>query len=138
MAEVLIREFISRIGVPLILHSDQGRNFESAVFSEMCKLRVTKIRIHPQSDSMMECFNRTLEAQLSKFVEDHRQDRDLLLPLLLMACRTAVYEGTGCTLASLMLGRDLRLPIDLLFRRPEVLEFARTNLKVASDGRKEM
>ena len=36
MAEVLIREFISRFEVPLILHSDQGRNFESDVSSEMC------------------------------------------------------------------------------------------------------
>ena len=35
VAEVLIREFISRFRVPLILHSDQGRNFESAVCSEM-------------------------------------------------------------------------------------------------------
>ena len=38
VAEVLNRKFISRFGVPLILHSDQGRNFASAVFSEMCKL----------------------------------------------------------------------------------------------------
>ena len=75
VAEVLIPEFISRFEVPLILHSDQGRNFESAVSSEMCKLRVTKTRttpIHPQSDGMVERFNRTLEAQLSKFVKDHQ------------------------------------------------------------------
>ena len=36
VAEVLIPEFISRFEGPLILHSDQGRNFESAVSSEMC------------------------------------------------------------------------------------------------------
>ena len=36
VAEVLVREFVSRSGVPLILHSDQGHNFESAVFPEMC------------------------------------------------------------------------------------------------------
>ena len=35
VAEVLIREFVSRFGVPLILHSDQGRNFESAVFRDV-------------------------------------------------------------------------------------------------------
>ena len=38
VSEILIPEFISRFEVPLILHSDQGRNFESAVSSEMCKL----------------------------------------------------------------------------------------------------
>ena len=160
VAEVLIREFISRFGVPLILHFDQGQNFESAV-SEMCKLLgVTKIRttpLHPQSDGMVECFNRILEAQLSKFVEDHQQDLDLHLPLLLMAYRTAIYEATGYTPASLMLRRDLRLPFDLLFGRPrdetptttttfseelgkrpeQVQEFVYTNLKVATDRMKE-
>ena len=35
VAEALI-EFISRFEVPLILHSDQGRNFGSTVSSEMC------------------------------------------------------------------------------------------------------
>lgn len=93
VAEVLIREFVSQFGVPLILHSDQGQNFESTVFSEMCSLLgITKTRttpMHPQSDGMVERFNRTLEAQLSKFVEDHQQDWDTHLPLLLMACRTA-------------------------------------------------
>ena len=76
VAGVLIREFISRFGVPLILHFDQGRNFESAVFSEMCKLPgVAKTRttpLNPQSDGMVEHFNRTLEAQLSKYVKDHQ------------------------------------------------------------------
>ena len=66
VAEVIVREFVSRFGVPLILHSDQGRNFESAVFSEMCSLLgITKTRttpLHPQSDGMVEQFNCTLEA----------------------------------------------------------------------------
>ena len=53
VAEVLIREFISRFEVPLILHSDQGRNFESAVSSEMCFQRcascesINKDHSHP-------------------------------------------------------------------------------------------
>ena len=38
VAEVFVREFVSHFGVPLQLHSDQGRNFESVLFNEMCKL----------------------------------------------------------------------------------------------------
>ena len=38
---------------------------------------------------------------------------------MLMAYRTAVHETTGCTPASLMFGRDLKLPIDILYGRPE-------------------
>ena len=152
---------MSRFGVPLSLHSDQGRNFESAVFSEMCSLLgIEKTRttpLHPQSDGMVERFNRTLEAQLSKFVSDHHRDWDQHVPLLMMAYRTAVHETSGNTPAKLMLGRDLRLPVDLLTGRPndeplsevtdyaidlqEKLErvhnFARENLKLRSDKMKE-
>ena len=32
VAEVLVREFVARFGVPLMLHFDQGRNFKSVVF----------------------------------------------------------------------------------------------------------
>lgn len=123
VAEVLVREFICRFGVPLYIHSDQGRNFESAVFAEVCKLLgINKTRttpLHPQSDGMVEWFNRTLEAQLSKLVDDHQRNWDQLVHLMLMAYRTAIHETTGCTPARLMLARDLRLPIDLLYGHPE-------------------
>ena len=58
IAEIFVWEVISYFGLPLSLHSDQGWNFESTVFSEMCRfLGVKKIHItplHPQSDAMME------------------------------------------------------------------------------------
>ena len=62
-----------------------------------------RIPFHSQSDSMVERFNRTLEAQLSKFVSDHQRDWDKLVPLLLMAYRTSVHETTDQTPARLML-----------------------------------
>ena len=65
VAEALVNNFVYRFGVPLIIHSDQGRNFESQVFTEMCRLLgVKKTRttpLHPQSDGMVERFNRTIE-----------------------------------------------------------------------------
>ena len=38
VAKVLVDQFMSRFVAPAQLHSDQGRNFESQVFPEMCKL----------------------------------------------------------------------------------------------------
>lgn len=38
VAEKLVHEFISRFGTPLQIHTDQGRNFESIIFKEICKL----------------------------------------------------------------------------------------------------
>ena len=46
-----------RFGVPLILYSDQGQNFESAVSSEICKLRVTKPGPLPSTHSLTVWWN---------------------------------------------------------------------------------
>ena len=123
VAEVFVREYVCRFGVPLELHSDQGRNFESKVFREMCTLLgIKKTRttpLHPQSDGMIERMNRTLEAQLSKFVDDHHRDWDYYIPYLMMALRSATHESTKCTPAMMQFGRELCLPIDLLLGRPE-------------------
>ncbi len=35
-ADKILMEFIGRFGCPIDLHSDQGRNFESNIFRELC------------------------------------------------------------------------------------------------------
>ena len=60
-----------------------------------------------------------MEAQLSKFIENHQRNWDQLVPLMLMAYRTTFHETTGCTPAKIMFARDLRLPIDLMYGHPE-------------------
>ena len=46
VADVLVNEFFSRFGVPMELHTDQGRNFESELFQEVyLLLGIKKTRI---------------------------------------------------------------------------------------------
>lgn len=63
-ADVLVKEFFCRFGVPYSIHSDQGRNFESGLFQEVCKLldinKTKTTAYHPQSDGLVERLNRTL------------------------------------------------------------------------------
>ncbi|KII71020.1 Gag-Pol polyprotein [Thelohanellus kitauei] len=65
-----VDQFICRFGAPEIIHTDQGKNFESKLFHHMCnvlgiiKTRTTPYR--PQSDGMIEGFNRTLGNMLTK------------------------------------------------------------------------
>ena len=84
VAEKLVNEFICRFGVPRELHSDQGRNFESKVFAEICKLLdIEKTRttpLHPQSDGQVERFNRTLVEMLRGKIKEDQKDWDLQLP----------------------------------------------------------
>ena len=118
VATKLVEEFVARFGVPLELHSDQGRDFESAVFGEMCSLLgVTKTRTtpyHPRSDGMIERFNRTIENMLSLWVSKSQTDWDQHLALLTMAYRSSEHASTGETPNAMMLGREVTMPIDLL------------------------
>ncbi|GFX07204.1 retrovirus-related Pol polyprotein from transposon 412 [Trichonephila clavipes] len=119
VAEVLVQHWISRFGVPLQLHSDQGRNFDSAVCKRLCEiLTIDETRttvLHPQSDGMVERFNRTILNSLSLQLSSNQKDWDKKLPFFLLAYRSAVHETTGYSPSQMLFGRDLRLPADLLF-----------------------
>ena len=99
VAEKLVSEFICRFGVPRQLHSDQGTNFASTVFAEVCRLLdIEKTRttpLHPQSDGQVERFNRTLVEMLRGKIQQDQTDWNLRLPTCMMAYRGAVHESTG-------------------------------------------
>ena len=67
-AKTLWDKYFVYYGFPEIIISDQGRNFESRLISELCKLgRVKKLRTspyHPQSNGQCERFNATLLSML--------------------------------------------------------------------------
>ncbi|KAF7655095.1 hypothetical protein LDENG_00060880, partial [Lucifuga dentata] len=76
-AEKLVQEMFCCFGAPEELHSDQGHNFESQVFQEVCQhMGVKKTRatpLHPQSNGLVERFNRTLATQLpSSLIVDRK------------------------------------------------------------------
>ncbi|KAI5753631.1 hypothetical protein M8J77_001985 [Diaphorina citri] len=122
VADCLINHWVSRFGVPLELHSDQGRNFESQVFQEICSvLGIKKTRttpLHPQSDGMVERFNRTLLEHLRKVVDDHQREWDKHIPLFLLAYRSATHNSTGQSPALIIFGKEMRLPSELRFGSP--------------------
>lgn len=124
VAKVLVEEVLCRFGVPQTIHSDQGRQFESNLFQEMCKVfGIEKTRTtpyHPQSDGMVERFNRTLATMLTMYVSTNQRDWDAQLPYVMMAYRSAEHETTGLSPNMLMFGHEVSTPLDLMFELPQL------------------
>ena len=111
-AERITRELVSifsRFGLPSILHSDQGANFESTMLN--CTLEAFGIHksrttaYHPQGDGMVEQLNRTLPQMLRTYVSKS-SEWEPHLSLVLFAYRSAVHPSTGFSPFELMFGRN--------------------------------
>ena len=124
VADKLIENLIARFGVPLIIHTDQGKTFESCLFQELCKqLEIYKTRTtpyRPQSDGMIERANRTIVNMLLPFVSSNQKDWDEYIPLIMLAYRSSVHESTGFSPCMMMLGHEIKLPVDLVYGIPEM------------------
>ncbi|GFU80424.1 retrovirus-related Pol polyprotein from transposon 412 [Trichonephila clavipes] len=116
-----VQHCISQFGVLLQLHSDQGRNFGSAVCKKLCEiLTINKSRtttLHPQSDGMVERFKQTILNSLSPLVSSNQQDWDKKLPFFLLTYRSAIHETTSYSPSLMLFGLDVHLPADLLFNQ---------------------
>jgi len=103
----------------------------------------------------VERYVKTIEEHLRKVVSTHRWDWDERLPIFLLAYRSSTHETTGVTPASMVFGREIRLPgryddrgtthkeqsttdytADLVERLHDIHHFARQHLKIASDRMK--
>jgi transposase InsO family protein len=120
-ASRILNDFIARWGCPLSILSDQGRNYESSVFRELCKiLEIKKIRTSPKNpkcNGQAERFNRTLVRMIKAYLCGEQDQWDKNLGCLAAAYRSTPHESTGMTPNLLMMGREVRLPSELVFSR---------------------
>lgn len=118
-AEVILNEVIARYGCPYDLHSDQGKNFESEVFKELCQLlEIRKTRTspaNPRCNGQCERFNRTLIRMVKAYIKGQQREWDKNLGCLAAAYRATPHESTGMTPNLLMLGREVRFPAEIMF-----------------------
>lgn len=78
IANLLVREIVSRYGVVSEVLSDRGRAFLSSLLKEVQQLlgfhKTNTTAYNPQTDGLVERFNRTLTMMLAKTVESGGRD----------------------------------------------------------------
>ena len=118
-ARILWDNFICHYGFPEQFISDQGRNFESDLIQELCKIAgVKKLHTtpyHPQSNGQCERFNSTLCNMLGTLSDEEKSDWKSHLGCMTHAYNCTKHASTTYSPYYLMFGRHPRLPIDVAF-----------------------
>ena len=115
-AKLLWENFIRHYGWPQKFISDQGRQFESELIEDLCKVaRVEKVRTspyHPQTNGMCERFNSTLLNMLGTLSPEEKKDWKSHALTMCHAYNSTVHSSTNFSLYFLMFGRHPRIAID--------------------------
>ena len=113
VAEVFYNVWISRFGCPLRITTDQGRQFESKLFSALAQLMGSKrnrtTAYHPQSNGKIERWHRTMKSALMARGKTANWVSEL--PTVLLGLRVAL-NSANVTAAQLVYGENIRLPAD--------------------------
>ena len=137
VARKLVDEMFCRFSPPEQLHSDQGRQFESELVKEVCKLleirKTHTTPYHPQCNGIVERFNRTLLGMLATTVDSYPSSWEQNIRRVCLAYNSSVHASTGFSPFFLMFGRQVKLPVDLMYgttqgKESAVMEYVK-NLK---------
>ena len=117
----LLEHWFPYFGVPMRLHSDQGRQFEGKVLQELCRLfnikKSSTTPYHPQGNGMVERFNGTLVRILRTLEPRDKQRWPSLLPTLCFSYNATPNAVTGLPPFQLLFGREPRTPLDVYLGR---------------------
>ena len=120
VAHLLLEHIFTRYGCPLQIVTDNGtENVNNVVKDVLETLNVDHVLTsvyHPQSNSKVERFHRTLHDVLSKRLADDQRTWDLHLNQALAAIRFNVSESSKFSPFYLLYNRDVVLPIDNLLK----------------------
>lgn len=118
VANALVSRWVAHFGVPLAVTTDQGRQFESALFRELTRMlgckHIRTTAYHPQANGMVERWHRTLKAAIRCKDTTRWSDH---LPLVLLGLRTSFKEDIKASPAELVYGETLRIPGEFLTER---------------------
>jgi len=115
VATFLYEEIICRFGAPRILQSDRGTHFVNELIQRLTKRFKIKYSLsspyHPQSNRLVERFNKMLYEGIAKLAEEVDQWDRFIQPVL-FAYRTKELRISKQSLYMLVYGREPTLVMD--------------------------
>ena len=117
-------------GIPEKILSDQGRNFESSLIMELCKLTgIKKLRTTPQTNGQCEKFNSTPINMIGMLPSEMKYNWQDHVNTFVHAYNCMDSMTTKFSLYYLMFGREPNLPIDIEFgvRTPDLVATSTRN-----------
>ncbi|KAJ1130785.1 hypothetical protein NDU88_009132 [Pleurodeles waltl] len=117
VARALLGVF-TRVGFPKEVVSDRGTNFMSAYLKAMWEECGVTYKFstpyHPQTNGLVERFNKTLKGMIMGLSDKLRRRWDVLLPCLLFAYREVPQKGVVFSPFELLFGHPVRGPLCLV------------------------
>ena len=122
VARVLVEQVFCRMGVPIALVTDRGKEMDGNLMREVCRLMgVDKMRTtayKASTNAAVERFHRTLNSLIGRTIEENQKDWDSLLPYVMAAYRSSEHDATKYSPNYLVFGRENRSPADLVYGTP--------------------
>lgn len=113
VANAFVATWVSRYGVPAVITTDQGTQFEAELFKTLTNLlgctRTRTSPYHPASNGILERWHRTLKTALTCHLQGG-SNWVPLLPMVMLGLRTAYKPDIKCSAAELLFGTALKIP----------------------------
>ena len=122
VAQMLAEGWVCKFGVPMRAHCDQAPEFNSKVIADLMdllhidKTRTTPYR--PVSNGLAERSNQSIESILKCTILENRDTWDDVLPYACMAYRATPHSSIGCSPNLMVMGKEINLPVDIMYRPP--------------------
>jgi len=116
VARIIVEQIICRFGCPIAILSDQGKEVDGNLMAEICRIldidKQHTSTYKPSTSAAVERLHRTLNSIMGKLVESHISVYRMLL-FVMAAYRSSRHEATNYTPNFLLLGREVRAPVDV-------------------------
>ncbi|XP_052190043.1 uncharacterized protein LOC127799867 [Diospyros lotus] len=135
------KDIVCRFGIPRVINTDHGKQFDCDSFRNFCKgldiqLRISSVA-YPQANGQVEVSNRTILHGLKTRLEGAKGAWVDELPTVLWAYRTTSRVSTGETPFNLVYGTEALIPVEISCRSPRLDAFDKCDDSKNSDSLKE-